>query len=1131
MRETSYQFITKNSQQPKAYRGGEKKVMKKSLSLLLAIALVFGMFANLASAAEMTVGEKLQAAGIIKGTGAGLDEDKLWDREDVTVIISRLLDAEAEAKATEKNHTFADVSNPFYDGYITWAQENGYFNGKSETKFGFDQPIKVKEFAAVMLRVLGVDADYSEVEELAVEFGLVEEGADFANPAKRGYFFTVLDNTLLVEDEDGVTLGAALGLKGYVPEVVVTELKVSDVEGYTNTKVAVSLSEAAKVVVASDFSVKDSAGAAVEVKGATLSTDGKVVYVETAAQTAFAKYTLTAQGTSYEYVAVAADTDKPVIDSVTIDASAVVTVDFNEKVDAASAGNVGNYTISPALTVISATVDGDKVTLVTSKQTAGTLYSLTVQNVADIAGNVMDKKENLYFGGVVDEQKPVVSSVTVDASAVVTVDFNENVDAASAGNVGNYSTDPALTILTATVDGDKVYLVTSKQTVGALYNLTVQNVADKNGNVMDKKDGLYFGGVVDEQKPVVSSVTVDSNAVVVVDFNENVDKASAENVGNYATSPELTILKASVDGDKVYLTTSKQTIGALYNLTVQNVADKNGNVMDKKDGLYFGGVVDEAGPTISTVTASAKQLVITFNEALDKTLAEKEVNYSFDGGLSYPSKAVYDAAAKTVTLTTAAHTPGKIYTVTVNGLKDVNGNAITANTKRTFAGVGTVAGATQVKIQAIIPVNVNTIDIHFNGEPTVGTLTIDTAVNAVTTNHATADTYAVKLENKNILRVQFKSGATANPTLFEAGKIYTLTVDNTDITNLHADAGSGVKVFSGNGVANTIPAIATVVPVNSTAVKVIFTEPVTGVNAADFDINNTTTPGALTIAGDQLNDATAVVSEVILNLTTPLVQGNVYELVLDAATNITDAATFNAIKLDSKATFGGNNVANAAPKVQAVVVKDKWNFDIIFSEDVLNAAAAANFQLLEGATDMTATNITGQTFTADGNKVSVALNSATATALESGKVYKLVVTNAGKLAITDKQLLAYDAATGADSVQFGANNADNAQPVIASVDADAATDTIVVKFSEKVNINTTFDLLFSLTIDGAAVTLQNDAIVVANGDTVTIALDGTNGTLNFAAGKTGSINVITGSLVKDSNNQNAKTDAVSFGTR
>ncbi|MBD2845853.1 S-layer homology domain-containing protein [Paenibacillus sp. IB182496] len=217
--------------------------MKKSLSLLVAIAMVISMFASVASAAT-AAGTKLEGLGIIKGDQNGnLLEDSTWKRQDVAVLLSRLLGVEMEAQQTAKSHTYADVRGTYYDGFLSWAKEEGLMEGHSATRFGFDEALTYQQFAAVVLRALGVDtSDYAAVPELAVEAGLVAEGTDFAAPALRGATYEVIVTALdTVVEGTGQMLGTILGLPGYE----VTVLAVTGVEQTDAGEITVTFNKAA----------------------------------------------------------------------------------------------------------------------------------------------------------------------------------------------------------------------------------------------------------------------------------------------------------------------------------------------------------------------------------------------------------------------------------------------------------------------------------------------------------------------------------------------------------------------------------------------------------------------------------------------------------------------------------------------------------------------------------------------------------------------------------------------------------------------------------------------------------------------------------------------------------------------
>ncbi len=184
--------------------------MKKSLSLLVAIAMVFSMFASVAAAATSEAGKKLEGYGVIKGNQNGdLLEDENWLRQDVAVLISRLAGKEDEAKATAKTHTFTDVRGTFYNGYISWAKDNNFMQGNSATNFGFDNQITYKEFATVILRALAVDtSDYSKIGELAVKAGIIGSDLNIDEKAKRGVTYDIVVTAL---DKDVAGTGKKIG--------------------------------------------------------------------------------------------------------------------------------------------------------------------------------------------------------------------------------------------------------------------------------------------------------------------------------------------------------------------------------------------------------------------------------------------------------------------------------------------------------------------------------------------------------------------------------------------------------------------------------------------------------------------------------------------------------------------------------------------------------------------------------------------------------------------------------------------------------------------------------------------------------------------------------------------------------
>ena len=97
------------------------------------------------------------------------------------------------------------------------------------------------------------------------------------------------------------------------------------------------------------------------------------------------------------------DTVGPVISNV-LPNNNTLDVVFNEPLDQVSAETVGNYTLNNNISVTAASMNGSVVTLTVSPAlTEGNSYTLTVSNVADVAGNVMSPNTMTFTYGVAPE--------------------------------------------------------------------------------------------------------------------------------------------------------------------------------------------------------------------------------------------------------------------------------------------------------------------------------------------------------------------------------------------------------------------------------------------------------------------------------------------------------------------------------------------------------------------------------------------------------------------------------------------------------------------------------------------------------------------------------------------------------
>lgn len=133
--------------------------MKKIMTVLLALAMVFGISATAFAADAGKEADALHELGLFKGYGDvngspvyGLEDE--MNRAQGIILLVRMLGKESEALAGSWTHPFADTE-AYYDKYVGYAYANKLTNGISGTEFGGNLRTTNKMFATFCLRALG----------------------------------------------------------------------------------------------------------------------------------------------------------------------------------------------------------------------------------------------------------------------------------------------------------------------------------------------------------------------------------------------------------------------------------------------------------------------------------------------------------------------------------------------------------------------------------------------------------------------------------------------------------------------------------------------------------------------------------------------------------------------------------------------------------------------------------------------------------------------------------------------------------------------------------------------------------------------------------------------------------------
>ncbi len=178
----------------------------------------------------------------------------------------------------------------------------------------------------------------------------------------------------------------------------------------------------------------------------------------------------------------------------------------------------------------------------------------------------------------------ILTGAVILDSATVELTFSEQLDNTSATDVSNYTIDNNITVKSAVLSSNltKVTLKTSTLLSNKTYTVTVQNVKDSFGNpILTGNNSFQYYYQVDTTPLNVSSVTVNNNHTVTIQFNKRLNIASAVNKNNYNFSNNLQISQSKLlpDSETVSLKTSTLQKNTTYNLTIKNVEDRAGNMI------------------------------------------------------------------------------------------------------------------------------------------------------------------------------------------------------------------------------------------------------------------------------------------------------------------------------------------------------------------------------------------------------------------------------------------------------------------------------------------------------------------------------------------------------------------------
>ncbi|EPY09514.1 S-layer domain-containing protein [Paenibacillus alvei A6-6i-x] len=596
MREMNYQTSTQQTKQTKQFRGGEKKVMKKRLALLLSVAMAFSMFANVAFGADAakTTQEKfdaLKTQGVFNGYPngeAGLDKDMTRaEFAKVLVKLFGLKEINGTYSYKDKNYGAKNWAAPFIEAVTA----EGLMQGKDLEKklFDFNGKITVEEAAKTLVTAL-------KLEE-------VKDAQNNASSWAKGFFQAAVDAGLFSKDANPKANATRTQLveAAYAADELVKGPKVASYKVIDSKTVEFTMTDKEVVKITLEKALEANKETEVKFQYKGKEVTAKVTYAITSAQS---------------------------VKSVTAENLKEVVVAFDGSLEQKSAENKNNYEVKD-MKIDSVTMAKDKNSVTILLEENGSDLKnqketeVKIKNVKNEDGSKTFNETKKFTP--VDVKTPEIKEVVGLGTKAFKIVFSEPVKRGDAVASGNYKVDGA--IVSGSVDYmyPNVVIVKKDLSVGT-HKVSASNIADFFGLKSIPSDKEFTIAEDTSAPEIVSAKTTDLNELE-LEFNETVrsiDKVYHNTSGNTG--------KITYKDNKVKVVFSNKMYNGDNTIYVKGAVDYSGNKADRE--IKVNPTLDTTRPEIvkfevkEVGAVNNHQLVLEFNKKLEKESAENVRNYT-----------------------------------------------------------------------------------------------------------------------------------------------------------------------------------------------------------------------------------------------------------------------------------------------------------------------------------------------------------------------------------------------------------------------------------------------------------------------------------------------------------------------
>lgn len=415
-----------------------------------------------------------------------------------------------------------------------------------------------------------------------------------------------------------------------------------------------------------------------------------------------------------------------------IPTNSAITIDFSESMDVTTF-NTTNIRINDTLlgSNIAATLSWNSTQTIayllpSAPLAAGRQYYFQVSGGTDLAGNVVSGVGFYFYAGfngsttapTVINFNPLNGATGVGTNVIIEAQFSAPIDPTSVSGVtlsGGVNITPVLSAANTVLQ-----LVPSAPLApNTSYTLTIAGVKDPAGNVVSTVTNTFTtGATYDITPPTVVTIDPPSNATVGTNvtpkllFNKPLNPLTITN--------NIFALVLNDTGQSIPITVSLSANGLEVTITPQipllpntyyRYSNVNGGGPDDEDGnyddlpwyyFYTGAGSVNSGPTVAVSPVNAAtdiplnaKVIATLSAPMDETSWTQNSIQLLNGSTPVPGTVALVNDEELTFTPTSSLLAGTMYTVTVSGFTDANGNTVVpSNTTFTTAGTASGGGLT-----------------------------------------------------------------------------------------------------------------------------------------------------------------------------------------------------------------------------------------------------------------------------------------------------------------------------------------------------------------------------------------------------------------------------------------------------